>query len=79
MLKNINWNKELRDQAAHALVGLVVCAILHPAAMPAALILVGCLWAVREHAQHGFKFTAGSARDLVGWLIGAALYLEFVL
>lgn len=74
IIENIDWRKELKDQGAHLLVGLLICWLVHPATFIAALLLVVGLWAVREHAQHGFKFTDGSARDLVGWLLGGVIY-----
>ena len=69
-----NWNKEMLDQGAHLLVGLIVCLLVHPATFATAGLLVIGLWAVREHAQHGWRFTDGSARDLVGWLLGGMIY-----
>lgn len=70
----MNWHQELVDQTAHLLVGLAACWIIQPSTF-AALFLVTSLWAVREHAQHGFDFTSGSARDLVGWLLGGIIYI----
>lgn len=77
-MKNIDWRKELIDQAAHLIAGLVVCLLVHPATLTAAGFLTIGLWAVREHAQHGWHPTDGSWRDLVGWLAGTLLYVALV-
>lgn len=74
IIDNLNWRKELIDQSAHLLVCLLICWLVGPDTFGNALFLAAGLWAVREHGQHGFNFTDGSARDLVGWQLGGLIY-----